>query len=155
MKDLLVGIEVTGTYHKPVWRAFRDAGFETRLGHPFASSHYRLAEHGDVKTDDHDLAAIFRVIVNGFGPVHKTADPVDQELQILARHRRDLVIKISKLQCQIRHHLERCLSGFTPLFNGDNLWTHATSWGRLQNVAVPQQRLLPSVRRGFKGGWKT
>lgn len=135
LKDLIVCIEMTGTYHKPVWRAFRDAGFETRLVHPFASSHYRLVEHGDVKTDDHDLAAIFRAAVNGFGLVEKTTEPVYQELQILARHRRDLVMKTSKLQCQIRHHLEQCLPGFAALFKGDALWTQATPVPLLGEIA--------------------
>jgi transposase len=98
LEDLVVCIEMTGTYHKPVQRAFRQAGFETRLVHPFASSHYRRPEHGDVKTDDHDLAAIFRAAVNGFGLVENEAGPLYRELQILCRHRRDLVNKKSKPQ---------------------------------------------------------
>jgi transposase len=135
LQDLVVCIEMTGTYHKPVWRVFRQAGFETRLVHPFASSHYRLPEHGDVKTDDNDLAAIFRAAVNGFGLIAKKVDPVYQELQILCRHRRDLVNKRSKLQCQIRHHLEQCLPGFAALFAGDDLWTQATPVPLLQAIA--------------------
>ena len=133
--DLNVCIEMTGTYHKPVCARFRKAGFETRLVHPFASSHYRLPEHGDVKTDDNDLAAIFRAAVNGFGLIQKPVDPLHQELQILCRHRRDLVSKRSKLQCQIRHHLEHCLPGFAALFEGDNLWTNATPVPLLKMIA--------------------
>lgn len=136
LKDLIVCVEMTGTYHKPVQRAFREAGFETRLVHPFASSHYRLPEHGDVKTDDHDLAAIFRAAVNGFGLVEQPADPIHCELQILARHRRDLVNKKSKLQCQIRHHLELCLPGFAAVFKGDDLWTQATPVPLLKAIAA-------------------
>ena len=75
LKDTIVCIEMTGTCHKPVWRAFRKAGFETRLVHPFASSHYRLPEHGDIKTDDNDLAAIFRAAVNGFGACRERSCP--------------------------------------------------------------------------------
>lgn len=133
--DLIVCIEMTGAYHKPVWRAYRKAGFETRLVHPFASSHYRLPEHGDVKTDDHDLAAIFRAAVNGFGLVEKPVEKVYQELQLLCRHRRDLVNKRSKLQCQIRHHLEHCLPGFAALFDGDDLWSQATPVPLLKAIA--------------------
>lgn len=136
LEDLVVCIEMTGTYHKPVWRAFRDAGFETRLVHPFASSHYRLPEHGDVKTDDNDLAAIFRAAVNGFGLIEKEVPAVYQELQILCRHRRDLVNKKSKLQCQIRHHLEQCLPGFAALFADDDLWRQATPVPLLKAIAV-------------------
>jgi len=135
LKDTIVCIEMTGIYHKPVWRAFRKAGFETRLVHPFASSHYRLPEHGDIKTDDNDLAAIFRAAVNGFGLVEKEVPPIYQEMQILCRHRRDLVNKRSKLQCQIRHHLEHCLPGLTALFDGSELWIQATPVHLLKAIA--------------------
>lgn len=135
LQDLIVCIEMTGSYHKPVWRAFRQAGFETRLVHPFASSHYRLPEHGDIKTDDNDLAAIFRAAVNGFGLIEKEVPAVYQELQILCRHRRDLVNKKSKLQCQIRHHLQQCLPGFADLFVENGLWTLATPIPLLKAIA--------------------
>lgn len=126
LKDVIVAVEMTGIYHKPPMRAFRKAGFETRLVHPFASSYYRQPEHGDIKTDENDLVAIFRAAVNGFGLLEKPMDEIHQRLQIVARQRRDLVKKKSKLQCQIRHHLERGLPGFAALFNGDDLWTQAT-----------------------------
>ena len=35
IKDLIVCVEMTGTYHLLIWRTFRDAGFETRIVHPF------------------------------------------------------------------------------------------------------------------------
>ena len=62
--DHIAAVEMTGTYHRPVQRAFRQAGSETRLVHPFASHHYRLPAHGDIKTDDNDLQAIFRAAMN-------------------------------------------------------------------------------------------
>lgn len=136
LKDVIVAVEMTGIYHKPPQRAFRKAGFETRVVHPFASSYYRQPEHGDIKTDDNDLDAIFRAAINGFGLIEKRVDPVHQQLQILARHRRDLVKKKSKLQCQIRHHLERGLTGFAALFKGDDLWTQATPVPLLRQIAV-------------------
>ena len=135
IKDVIVAVEMTGTYHKPPMRAFRKAGYETRLVHPFASSYYRQPEHGDVKTDDHDLDAIFRAAVNGFWLIEKPIDPIHHQLQILARHRRDLVKKRSKLQCQIRHHLEQGLPGFGALFDGDDLWTQVTPVPLLQAIA--------------------
>ena len=124
IKDQIVCIEMTGTYRQIVWRTFRQAGFETRLVHPFASSHYRAPEHGSIKTDDNDLIAIFRAATNGFGLIEQTRDDVFQSLQLLARHRRDLVSKRAKLQCQIRHHLQRCLPGYTTLFPTTDLWDH-------------------------------
>jgi transposase len=135
IKDVIVCIEMTGTYHKPVQRAFRKAGFETRIVHPFASSHYRMPEHGDIKTDDNDLAAIFRAAVNGFGLIEKPVGELYRKLQILSRCRRDLVNKRSKLQCQIRHHLEHCLPGFAALFRDTDLWTQATPIPILKAIA--------------------
>jgi transposase len=113
---------MTGAYHRPIQRAFRQAGSETRLVHPFASHHYRQPAHGDIKTDDTDLEAIFRAAVNGFGLWEAPRDETYQRLQVLVRHRRDLVQKRSKLQCQIREHLERCLPGYGAVFPGDDLW---------------------------------
>ena len=122
IKDHLVAVEMTGTYHRPVQRAFRQAGSETRLVHPFASKHYRQPSHADTKTDDNDLEAIFRATVNGFGLLEPVWGEVYLRLQLLARHRRDLVQKRAKLQSQIRHHLERCLPGYAALFPDNNLW---------------------------------
>jgi len=123
LRDHIVAIEMTGTYHRPVQRAFRRAGSETRLVHPFASKHYRLPASGDTKTDDRDLEAIFRAAVNGFGLLEPAWDETYRHLQILARQRCDLVEKRATLQCQIRHHLERCLPGYAALFPEDDLWT--------------------------------
>ena len=122
LKDHLVAVEMTGTYHRPVQRAFRRAGSETRLVHPFASSHYRQPSHPDNKTDDNDLEGIFRAAVNGFGLLEPVWDETYLRLQLLARHRRDLVKKRAKLQLQIRQYLERCLPGYAALFPDDGLW---------------------------------
>ena len=65
--DTIVAVEMTGIYHKPVYRDFRKAGFDTRIVHPFASHHYRRPLHPNVKTDDHDLEAIFHAAVKGYG----------------------------------------------------------------------------------------
>ena len=106
---------MTGTCHQIIWRAFLTAGNDTRSVHPFASSHYRAPEHGDIKTDDNDLVAIFRAAVNGFGLIEQPWDDIYRSLQLLVRHRRELVLKRSKLQCQIRHHLESQPSGPSKL----------------------------------------
>ena len=123
----IVAVEMTGTYHRPVQRAFRQAGSETRLVHPYASRHHRLLGHGDSKTDDHDLEGIFRAAVNGFGLLEPVWDETHLRLQLLARHRRDLVKKRAKVQCQIRQYLERCLPGYAALFPKDDLWTRSVA----------------------------
>ncbi len=126
IRDAIVAVEMTGTYHRPIQRAFRAAGVETRLVHPFASKHYRLPAHGDNKTDDHDLEGIFRAAVNGFGLLEPTWSDTYLRLQMFARHRRDLVEKRAKLQCQIRQYLERCLPGYAALFSSDKMWSRPT-----------------------------
>jgi transposase len=135
IRDTIVAVEMTGTYHQIIWRAFRTAGYDTRTVHPFASSHYRAPEHGDIKTDDHDLIAIFRAAVNGFGLIEQPWDDVYRSLQLFVRHRRDLVKKRAKLQCQIRQYLDRCLPGYTNLFQDHTLWTLPVGLKVLQFIA--------------------
>lgn len=153
IRDTIVAVEMTGTYHRPIQRAFRQAGFETRLVHPFASSHYRLPSHGDNKTDDNDLEAIFRAAVNGFGLLEPTWDETYLQLQLLARHRRDLVEKRAKLQCQIRQYMERCLPGYGALFPGDDLWTRPVAMSiarRLPTAAAVRQAGVAEVTRRLR-----
>src|SRR5262249_26325373 len=56
LADLVVAIERTGEYHRPVQLAFCQADFETRLVHPFTSKQYRQPADPGNKTDDTDLA---------------------------------------------------------------------------------------------------
>ena len=67
LTDFIAAVEMTGIYHKPVYRALRQAMFDTRIVHPFASNHYRRPLHPDIKTDDHDLEAIFHAAIKGYG----------------------------------------------------------------------------------------
>ena len=60
--DRIANVEMTGIDHKPVQDAFRKAGFDACIVHPFASSHSRRRLHPDVKTDDNDLGAIVQEI---------------------------------------------------------------------------------------------
>lgn len=144
--DHIVAVEMTGTYHRPVQRAFRKAGSETRLVHPFASRHYRLPSHGDDKTDDNDLEGIFRAAVNGFGLLEPEWDEAYLQLQILARHRRDLVNKRAKLQCQIRQLLERCLPGYAALFPADGLWSRPVAIAVARRAVRPENVRAAGVR---------
>jgi len=47
---------------------FRQAGFDTRLVHPFTTKQYRQPADPQNKTDDTDLAAIFRAATHGCCP---------------------------------------------------------------------------------------
>jgi transposase len=116
LRDLVVLVERTGEYHRPVQRAFRAAGFEIRLVHPFTSKQYRQPADPDNKTDDTDLAAIFRAGTNGFGLLEPTWPDNYLSLQLLRRHRRDLVDKNSLLRCQIREVLHAAMPGYAECF---------------------------------------
>jgi len=56
----------------------------------------------------------------------KTVELAWRELQLLIRHRRDLVFKSSAVATQIREHLEAALPGYAACF--DKLWESATAW---------------------------
>jgi transposase len=118
--DLIVAVERTGRYHDVPQRAFRDAGFETRVVHPFTSKQYRQPADPDNKTDDTDLAAILRAGAGGFALVEPEWDESERELQLVVRQRRDLVEKCAALQCQVREHLDAALPGYAGCF--DKLW---------------------------------
>jgi transposase len=120
IEDLIVAIERTGRYHHVPQRAFRDAGFETRIVHPYTSKQYRQPADPDNKTDDTDLAAILRAGAGGFALVEPEWDVADRELQLVVRQRRDLVQKCAALQCQVREHLDAALPGYAACF--DKLW---------------------------------
>jgi transposase len=117
LRDLIVAVEQTGAYHRPIQHAYAAAGFETRIVHPSISRHFREAGAYDNKTDPTDLEGIFRAAINGFGLQQPTWDPTYTALQLLARHRRDLVSKSTVLRCQILEHLEACLPGYAKCFD--------------------------------------
>src|SRR5260221_10089530 len=111
LRDGLVVIERTGRYHRVVQRAFAAGDFETRILHPFVTKQYRQPVDPGNKTDDTDLAAIHRATVTGCALLEATHDEAWTTLQLLIRHRRDLVRKGPALHCQIRDHLEAGLPG--------------------------------------------
>jgi transposase len=118
--DAIVAIERTGRYHHAVKNAFAAAGRDVRLVHPYASKQFRQPADPDNKTDDTDLAAIQRAAVNGFALVEARCDESWRSLQLLIRHRRNLVQKNSALCCQIREHLHAAWPGYAACF--DKLW---------------------------------
>ena len=129
LTDMIVAVEMTGIYHKPVQRAFRKARFDTRIVHPFASNHYRQPLHPDAKTDDNDLEAIFHAAVKGYGLATLPVGEVYQSLQAVSRHRHNLVKQRSRLMVQIRRLLHQTMPGFADLFDDDKLFR--------KSIAVP------------------
>jgi transposase len=130
LHDGLVAIERTGRYHRLVQRTFAAAGFETRILHPFVTKQYRQPVDPGIKTDDTDLTAIHRATVTGCALLEATRDEAWTTLQLVIRHRRDLVEKGAALNCQIRDHLEAALPGFAACF--DKLWESPIPWHLLR-----------------------
>jgi transposase len=126
LRDGLVAIERTGRYHRLVQRTFAAAGFETRILHPFVTKQYRQPVNQGDKTDDTDLAAIHRATVTGCALLEASRDEAWTTLQLVIRHRRDLVGKGAALNCQIRDHLEAAVPGYAACF--DKLWESQVPW---------------------------
>lgn len=131
--DLIVAIERTGEYHRPIQRACKQAGHDTRLVHPLTSKQFRMPADPGNKTDDTDLAAIFRAAINGFGLLEPALPEDYLQLQLLIRHRRDLVAKMATLCCQIRELLHALMPGYAECFS--DLWEH--------RLALPLARVCP------------
>ncbi len=125
IRDMIVVVERTGNYHLPPKRAFTKAGFETRVVHPFATKQYRMPADPGNKTDGNDLNAQHRASVAGFGLCEFELESPYRELQLQARHRRNLVEKSSAIACQIREHLHLAMPGYANLF--DRLFEHQTA----------------------------
>ena len=142
LTDLIIAVERTGRYHLPARRAFAAAGFEVRVVHPFATKQFRQPADPGNKTDDTDLAALHRAAVNGFGLAERDLDPVHEQLQILARHRRDLVRKSVVLRCQIQGLLEALMPGYANCF--DDVFG--------SNIALPIARHTGSAAAVRRGG---
>ena len=76
--------------------------------------------------DAEDLNAIFRVVINGLGLIDPVWPDDYQRLQLLRRHRRDLVCKTVELQCQIREKLHAAMPGYAEAFSKDHFWDNGT-----------------------------
>lgn len=144
LTDMIVAVEMTGIYHKPVQRAFRKARFDTRIVHPFASNHYRQPLHPDAKTDDNDLEAIFHAAIKGYGLATLPPGEVYQSLQAVSRHRHNLVKQRSRLMVQIRRLLHQTMPGFADLFDDDKLFH--------KSIALPVALTFSSANAIRKAG---
>jgi transposase len=123
---VIVALERTGEYHRPLQRAWRAAGFEVRMVHPLTTKQFRQVADPGNKTDDTDLAAIHRAAVNGFGLCEPELPSEYEQLRLIERHRRDLVHKTSAVCCQLREYLHAAMPGYADTF--DDLWVSAAAW---------------------------
>jgi len=118
--DLVIAIERTGEYHRPFQRAAQQAKYDVRIVHPLATHHFRKLANPGNKTDPTDLGGIHRATVNGFGLIERILPPEYLQLQLLIRHRRDLVHKQTTLCCQIKETLHAIMPGYEQCFT--RLW---------------------------------
>jgi transposase len=135
IRDTIVVVERTGNYHLAPKRAFAKAGFETRVVHPFATKQYRMPADPGNKTDGTDLNAQHRAAVAGFGLCELELESPYRELQLRARHRRNLVEKAAAMACQIREHLHLAMPGFSRLF--DHLLDNKSAMAIARRCASP------------------
>ncbi len=135
IEDTIIVVERTGNYYLPPKRAFANAGFETRVVHPFATKQYRMPADPGNKTDETDLHAQHRAAVAGFGLCEFDLESPYRELQLRARHRRKLVEKAAALACQIREHLHLSMPGFAGLF--DHLLLHKSALALARRCESP------------------
>jgi len=117
IQDMIVVVERTGSYYLAPKRAFAKAAFDTRVVHPFVTKQYRMPANPGNKTDGTDLHAMHRAAVAGFGLCEWELESPYRELQLRARHRRNLVEKSAAMACQIREHLHLAMPGFAALFD--------------------------------------
>jgi transposase len=125
IQDLVVAVERTGRYHHVPRRAFAQECHDVRTVHPFTTKQFRRPSDPGVKTDDTDLAAIFRAAINGFALVEAEPDPRYRDLQLSIRHRRDLVRKNAAVCCQLREHLDAAFPGYAACFS--DFWDSAVA----------------------------
>lgn len=145
IRDVLVAVERTGRYHHPPQRAWAAGGLEVRIVHPLISKHFRQLADPAVKTDDKDLGGICLAAINGFALVEAKLDAFWRQLQLLTRHRRDLVRKASILCCQIKEQLESALPGYAACF--PTLWEHPAALTlALQAAGLEELRQATRVR---------
>ena len=135
IQDMIVVVERTGNYHLAFKRAFAKAGFETRVVHPFATKQYRMPADPGNKTDGTDLNAQHRAAVAGFGLCELELESPYRELQLRARHRRNLVEKAAAMACQIREQLHLAMPGFSTLF--DHLLDNKSAMAIARRCASP------------------
>jgi len=139
IEDMIVVVERTGNYHLPPKRAFASAGFETRVVHPFATKQFRMPADPGNKTDETDLYAQHRAAVAGFGLCEYELESPYRELQLRARHRRNLVERAAAIACQIREHLHLAMPGYAKLF--DRLFESPTALAIAHHCDSPARLL--------------
>jgi len=119
LKDLVVGIEQTGRYHRPIQRALARR-WEVKAIHPFVTKQLRQPASPGVKIDGADLEAMSRAIISGYGDDQRAVPLLYTKWQLINRAREDAVDRRRRLKQQCQERLHAFMPGYATLF--DHLW---------------------------------
>jgi transposase len=119
LKDLVVGIEQTGRYHRPIKRAL-ERRWDVKMIHPFVTKQLRQPASPGVKTDGVDLEAMTRSIISGYGDDQQTLPMLYTKWQLINRAREDAVDRRRRLKQQCQERLHAFMPGYAALF--EPLW---------------------------------
>lgn len=119
IKDLVVGIEQTGRYHRPIKRAL-EKRWEVKMIHPFVTKQLRQPASPGVKTDGVDLEAMTRAIIGGYGDDPRPFPSIYVKWQLLNRAREDSVDRQKRLKQQCQERLHAFMPGYPALFK--DIW---------------------------------
>lgn len=119
LKDLVVGIEQTGRYHRPIQRALGQR-WEVKAIHPFVTKQLRQPVSPGVKTDGVDLEAMTRAIISGYGDDPRAVPMLYTKWQLINRAREDAVDRRRRIKQQCQERLHAFMPGYAALF--EDLW---------------------------------
>jgi len=119
LKDLVVGIEQTGRYHRPIKRALEKL-WEVKTIHPFVTKQLRQPASPGVKTDGIDLEAMTRAIICGYGDTPQPFPSIYVKWQLINRAREDSVDRRKRLKQQCQERLHAFMPGYPALFK--DIW---------------------------------
>ena len=136
-KPVLVGIEATGSMH---WflRLMEDLDIECRVGHP---AKIRAAEPRKQKHDRRDARLVLTLLAEKRFPAIWMPSPHQRDLQVLLRHRHQLVRIRTRLQLGLQ-----ALAMSHGLRRGHSLWTPG---GQHALRALPLARHAAAQRDSF------
>lgn len=151
LKDLVIGIEQTGRYHRPIKRAL-EKRWEVKTIHPFVTKQLRQPASPGVKTDGVDLEAMTRAIICGYGDDPRPLPMLYTKWQLINRAREDGVDRRQRLKQQSQERLHAFMPGYPALFK--DIWKD-TAPRAIAELYGSAKRLLAtdveSIRERLRG----
>ncbi len=142
LKDLVVGIEQTGRYHRPIKRAL-EKRWEVKTIHPFVTKQLRQPASPGVKTDGVDLEAMARAIIAGYGDDPHPWPTLYAKWQLINRAREDSVDRRRRLKQQCQERLHAFMPGYPALFK--DIWRRPAPLAIAELYGSPKRLLATDV----------